>query len=172
MKKCFLISLLLVSWGFGLACDCEPKESPQAAYAAADIVFVGKVINAETNWMSGGYKFVFQVERTWKMSADTLLYVKTPLEQDCGLIFKKGKSYLVYANKKFTSKQTDSCSGSKPIEEATEELKLWGDGSTPRDPEMLKMNMWMVGISMVAGMVFLALVVLKGARNGKRDTRG
>jgi hypothetical protein len=167
MKKLFFSFLFIFSFMTAWACDCEPKATPQEAYAAADIVFVGKVINAETNWISGGYKYIFQVERTWKMSADTLLYLKTPLEQDCGYIFEKGKRYLVYANKKFTAKETDSCSGSKTIEEATEDLQLWGEGTTPRDPKMLKMNMWTVGIAMVAGMVFLGVVVWRGGRRGR-----
>lgn len=169
MKKIFLLVLLVISWAFGKACDCKPLESPEAAYAAADLVFVGKVINAETNWISGGYKYIFLTERTWKMSADTVVYLKTPLEQDCGVVFEKGKSYLVYATKKFTAKQTDVCAGSKLLEEATADLQLLGEGTSPQDPKMLKMNMWTVGIAMVAGMVFLAIVVLRGVFKKQTD---
>ncbi len=173
MKRSLIISFLLIGWGLGMACDCQPKESPQAAYAAADIVFVGKVINAETNWMSGGYKYIFQVERSWKMPTDTLLYLKTPLKENCGVLFEKGKSYLVYANKVFTAKETNSCSGSKAVEDAEAELQLWGEGTFPQDPKNLMMNMWTVGIAMVTGMVFLAFVVWRGSRGGRRgEERG
>jgi hypothetical protein len=163
MRFFFFATLLMASF-LGLRaqeCPCEPKNSPQEAIVAADIIFVGKLLRAETNWMSGGMKYAFEVERTWKMDADRMLYVNSEFERDCGYAFREGERYLVYANKLFTTKKTDSCSGSKPLLEAEADLAILGQGSPTQTPASLNRAMWTMGLLIVGGILFLVLVVLR-----------
>ncbi len=151
------------------ACDCKTLDF-QAALDSANIVFVGQATEVTTNWMSGGWKATFVVENSWKMPTEGILVVNTPWEKDCGFIFEVGKKYLVYANKKFTTKTT-ICSRTRLLSEAGEDLQVLGKGMRPaskgKTPYMIAL---LSGLSLL-GLIFLAFVVTRG-RNKKHKPVG
>ncbi|MDX2250470.1 MAG: hypothetical protein SF052_27055 [Bacteroidia bacterium] len=118
MKKTFLFLLLPLFFSGGQLyaqiCDCLPPDNLSQALAGADLVFEGKVVFVNTNWMAGGMKYSFEVNRTWKRTAAKYLIVNTPWEKDCGYPFKTDSTYLVFVTKKFGLK-TDGCMGNMPI---------------------------------------------------------
>jgi len=153
-----IFPLLLGLLGFSLpiqaqTCDCTPLTAVQAQ-DSADIIFTGTCIQVESNWISGGMKFAFQVDQYWKKSVDQLFIVKTPFQKDCGVPFEEGKEYLVYVRKKFSPK-TDICMGTKERDIADADLVLLGEGSTPK-PSSLIMPMYIT----IGGLCFLAMGIL------------
>ena len=112
------------------ACECSSL-ADSIAFQQADLVFVGEVVGAETNWMSGGWKFSFLVKESWKQQTGQAYVVNSEWEKDCGYIFEQGKEYLVFVNRKFTPK-TNTCMGNRPLQEAAPFLALLGPGSSPR----------------------------------------
>jgi len=140
-------AILLLSVGsivpFESAYACEVG-SPRPAKESIDnyvAVFSGTVANIQ-NYMVEGYgdwHFVsLKVDRYWK-TLDNKDYEQTILFTSldgnvCGYEFEKGKTYLVYATKWWhapDSLYTGLGSGTKPIENAQEDLAMLGDGKGP-----------------------------------------
>lgn len=133
-----LIPVLFGALSGAQACSCTEKLPPQAQMDASSAVFTGKVTNKK--WfekeLRRGNRVVavkqivlvtFQPTRMWK--GDPLpsieVEVPDPDEDDCGIDFKRGEEYLVYA----TSKQrleTDICMRSKLASQAAEDLQSLG----------------------------------------------
>lgn len=163
LKRLLLIAYLGGMGTFSglFGCECIPPQNAQEAIAEANLIFVGKCIQSETNWMSGGWKFSFEVKETWKKGADRFMIINTGWEeQDCGYIFEKDSTYLVYAVKKFTLK-TDQCKGNKLLSEAKEDLQLLGQGDPPRQSSMVTMMYWTIGILGAISILFVAAIVLR-----------
>lgn len=167
MKANLLIALLLSAWTWGprlgLACDCTPL-SPQAAYDSVDYVLVGTCVQTNTNWISGGMKYSFQVDSCWKKPTDRLFIVNTPFEKDCGVAFVEGEKYLVYVRRIFTPK-TNQCLGSKPLSEAEADLAFLGKGVPPQSSDLIQPMYWTLGGLGLFSVLALAFIVL---RNRKR----
>ncbi|MDX1908532.1 MAG: hypothetical protein SF053_15960 [Bacteroidia bacterium] len=140
-------------------CDC-PAPTPEQALAGADIVFEGICRYAQTNWVSGGMKYSFEVKQTWKRGLDRYAVVNTPFENQCGVVFEEGQTYLVYVRKKF-SPRTDRCLGARAILMAGEDLTFLGPGMAPRPSPLIGTMMWAITIPVILAMVFLVLVVLR-----------
>lgn len=157
------MAVLLVWLGQVFACDC-PAQSLDALRKRATHIFVGKVVRVETNWMSGGMKYTFQVSETWQRETDNLLVVNSAFPKQCGYAFQQGETYLVYAAKKF-SLRTDACGGSKPLSAAQADLAALGKGSPVRDSPLVSRIIWGMSIAMGIGLLFLAFVVLRGKFN-------
>lgn len=135
-------------------CDCEPPASNNEALEAATYAFVGKCVLLNTNWMSGGMKYSFEVEKSWKKAAPRLIIVNSPFIQECGgMKFEVGKRYLVFVEKKFSHK-TNRCMGSKAVVE--EEVAALGEGMAPQPSKMVMPMIWTISILAV---IFLALVI-------------
>ncbi|RMG25811.1 MAG: hypothetical protein D6730_10195 [Bacteroidetes bacterium] len=156
-----LLCLLLYagSSGAAFACTCSPLSAAEAI-AQADLVFQGRVTSVETNWISGGWKFAFEVSQSWKKTTNRLYIVNTPWEKDCGYVFEQGREYLVFVKRKFTPK-TNRCMGNKPIEEAAEYLALLGRGNTPMRSANYTKMIWLVSLAGFLGLAFVAFVVLR-----------
>lgn len=148
----------------GQNCDCENPPSEVEALEQSDLVFVGKVVFVNTNWMSGGWKFSFEVEKTWKRPASNFLIINTGYEKDCGYLFEEGKRYLVHVKKTFGLK-TNACMGNKPIEEAGAELEILGEGFSPQQGSGNSGQSLFLAILLIvlvlSSMIFLAYVVLR-----------
>ncbi|MEM6801038.1 MAG: hypothetical protein AAF696_06510 [Bacteroidota bacterium] len=142
------------------ACTCEEGKGPQSYFEAANQIFVGKVIGVNSNWISGGMKYTFLVEKTWKRGADSLLVVNTGWDYECGYQFEEGKTYLVYGTKKFSLK-TDACMGNKVLKEAEADLVFLGEGNLPRKSVAVPIAGWGMGIMVLGAMIFLAFVILR-----------
>ena len=157
-----LLSLVVFNYpGHVLACECE-NISNELAIAQADLILRGRVVSIETNWMSGGWKFTFLVNETWKGESGQAYVVNSQWEKDCGYLFKQGSEYLVFVNRKFTPK-TDACMGNRHIKQADDILRLLGPGNAirPQSPQAGMFNYIITGLA-VMGILFMLVVVLRG----------
>ncbi len=82
----------------------------------------------------------FQVERWWKGEVTTEIILLTSETKNsdgtgsnsgCDYSFKKGESYLIYANGKGSQLRTDACSRTKLLTKAEVDLKILGEGKEP-----------------------------------------
>ncbi|MEM6263020.1 MAG: hypothetical protein AAGI38_10970 [Bacteroidota bacterium] len=160
LKVLMLACVFLGSFHLLNACDC-PNPGLDSAFSRADLVFRGKVIGAETNWVSGGQKYSFEVLESWKNPTDKFLVANSPFEKNCGAVFDQGGTYLIFLKKKYNTKYTDACMGNLSEADASQELKLLGAGMPPASSEITKTMMWTVGILGVASLLFLVFVVLR-----------
>ncbi|WNJ16478.1 hypothetical protein [Pontibacter sp. G13] len=160
MSKYFLWALMLICMPlWGLACECESIEDSQAV-EQADFLFAGKCIGTNSNWMSGGMKYTFLVEHTWKRRLDSIFIVNTPFESQCGMAFEEGARYLVFVEKKFTPK-TNACMGNRKIEDPETELSFLGESMAPEPSSLIFPMIGILSLLVIAGIAFLAFVVLR-----------
>lgn len=154
------VLLLFVGHARLFACECMDL-GPQAQIDSADVVFDGTVIYVNTNWMSGGMKYTFQVHQTWKRRTDTLMVINSGFAStDCGYDFEEGKRYLVFARKKFSFK-TDFCAGNTLIEEADIYLSKLGPSQQPSQSSLISIMYWTMGALAVLVFAFMAFIVLR-----------
>lgn len=158
LSTCFL--LLFVGIQHLFACECITL-SPQAQIDSADVVFDGTVIYVNTNWMSGGMKYTFQVHQTWKRRTDTVMVINSGFATtDCGYNFEEGKRYLVFARKKFSFK-TDLCAGNTLIAEADTYLNKLGKSQQPAQSSLIPIMYWTLSGLTVFALAFMAFIVLR-----------
>lgn len=145
-------------------CGCQVPGSLNEALKEADYGFTGKVIAVETNWISGGWKFTFQVDSSWKRAMEPVVIVNTGWEKaswkekGCGYLFQQGQSYVVFVKRKFTPK-TSVCSGNRLLNEVERELPMLGKSlPTRHSPQTGNMIWTMIGLGMFSFM-FLAFVL-------------
>lgn len=162
MRYTSLLGLFFFSVSLGLSCNCptSPPSSMESALEASDYAFVGKVVQVDSDWISGGWKFAFQVSNSWKKTVDELLVIHTGWEKDCGYIFKEGGSYLVFVKKKFTPK-TAQCMGNLTLSEAEASLEFLGEGYEPRpNPNRIALY-WIIGGIAAATMFGMLFIILR-----------
>ena len=161
VKYVFILFLLQLGlFSSSLACDCQSPQNVDQMIENADIIFEGKVSFVNTNWMAGGWKFSFEVNRTWKRTTTKHLIINTKWEKECGYIFEEGKTYLVYANKSFGLK-TAQCMGNKEIGDADEDLNMLGKGLAPvNEAQGSGMALTLILLTL-ASMIILGFVVLR-----------
>lgn len=162
--KIKIILIFLLTLGFSVikafTCPCDSTKTAQDYIDGANQIFVGTVIGVNTNWISGGMKYSFEVEKTWKRGADRLLVVNTGWDYECGSVFKEGEKYLIYGQKKFSLK-TNTCMGTKAFIDAAEDLRLLGEGASPRKSAVVPLAGWGMGLMIVVAMAFLAFIIFK-----------
>lgn len=171
MKFSYIVSLFLAlsfSVSRCFACPCDSIKSTQDFIDGANQIFVGKVVGINTNWISGGMKYSFEVEKTWKRGADRLLVVNTGWDYECGSVFEEGQKYLIYGQKKFSLK-TNACMGTKALKDAEEDLRLLGEGAAPRKSAVVPIAGWGMGAMILLAMGFLAFIIFK--KNAHRSSR-
>ncbi|MEL7533706.1 MAG: hypothetical protein AAFN10_20505 [Bacteroidota bacterium] len=152
--------LLFVGIQTLFACECIPS-SAQAKIDSADVVFDGTVIYVNTNWMSGGMKYTFQVHQTWKRRTDTIMVINSGFAStDCGYNFEEGKRYLVFARKKFSFK-TDACAGNTLIEDADKYLSKLGQAQRPAQSSLVPIMYWTLSGLTALALAFMAFIVLR-----------
>ena len=158
--------LFLINKSF--ACPCDSTQTVQEHIDGANQIFVGTVIGINTNWISGGMKYSFEVEKTWKRGADKLLVVNTGWDYECGSVFTEGEKYLIYGQKKFSLK-TNACMGTKLLADAEEDLRLLGEGASPRKSAVVPIAGWGMGLMILVAMLFLAFIIFK--KNSHRSSK-
>lgn len=157
----FLLLALLLIWEIpAWACTCTPPATLEAALAQADVAFVGRCTFAESNWISGGMKYSFEVSQSWKKTTSQLFILSTPWEQDCGDSFEPGQSYLVFVRRKFTPK-TYQCMGNQPLDDAQAALAALGPGLSPAPSSLLMPMYWTLGILGALALLLIGFVVLR-----------
>lgn len=171
MSKYLRVCSLLICWGIWSvgalhACDCV-QLSTSTAFQQADIAFVGKVVQVNTNWISGGWKYTFEVEQSWKRSAGRLLIVNTGAKNSsCAYPFEADKRYLVFADKGFGYK-SDRCMGNQNLDSTYLHVDVFGKAMLPQQNEALESMYWTVGILGLLSVLFMAAIVLRAWRRRK-----
>lgn len=148
-RRLFMITMLvmLIPLSFVLirptpceACSCATPALDQAA-ARSEAVFIGKAL--EVKWVpdpydkSGaiGYKNAvrFEVDRAYKGAETTQLIVNAGTgEASCGIDFKTGESYLVFAYETENHELvTRLCSRTRAVQLAVDDIDSLGAGRTP-----------------------------------------
>ncbi len=159
----FLLLILGLIGSLGLFaqnCVCpENLNSPDKA----NLIFKGKVIHINTNWISGGWKFTFEVEKSWKKQVGSVLIINTAWEKDCGFIFKEGSEYLVSVYKGFTMK-TSACMGNTLWEEELVQERSLGSPLSPSPSSNLPLMMGLISFLGLFAIAFLGLILVRAKR--------
>jgi hypothetical protein len=132
MKK-IIVFLTLVFPTLLPACSCGDRGAPcDAAWRASD-VFVGKVksfgVFTFRHLLAGDFDptkkiAYFEVSEVYRGQVGTSAYVQTGLGGgDCGINFKEGELYLVYALRDGSTLYTGICSRTQPLKFAAEDLE-------------------------------------------------
>lgn len=117
------------------ACSCVPPRPPAEDLEISDAVFRGTVIAIDQNALRYNNAVVFDVDRSWKGISNYQNVVTVITGRgggDCGYHFEWSKEYVVYASASDDgSLDTGICSGTKPVEYASEDLAVFGAGIIP-----------------------------------------
>lgn len=131
----YLVALFAcVTFREAYACMPLPDYSSDPEYLSdhADLVFFGRVKAVAVNEATSRVTVTFKVSRVWKGSRKGVRVVTTFIDQGaCGLgttFFKKGRRYLVYAERSAQGFITTTISGSKSSDDAQSDLKELGRG--------------------------------------------
>ena len=123
---------LVVAPGQIHACSCAPLEPPTESLAKATSVFAGRVVSiTERGGDDGDYPVVieFDVSSVWKGADHQTMYLRTSSGvSTCGYRFVPGLEYLVYSP---DGLRVSSCSRSRLLVGASEDLVELGEGRTP-----------------------------------------
>jgi len=138
----FVVVVLLAS-ATANACTCAGSGAPCESFGAAAAVFAGTVIGERTSeqpkqrdqididWTPRAVKF--SVEQAYSGVTGTEIEVFTGRGGgDCGVRFKAGQRYLVYAYRYQDKLTTSICTRTKPFSQATEDLAFLGTLSSAR----------------------------------------
>src|SRR5690242_478124 len=124
----WLLAGLLMHVSPAAACKCAPL-TPVQAKEAATAVFEGHVVEVtEVPGPPGPQRTVrLKVVRAWKGVTAEELVITTPAESAaCGVELAKDQSYLVYASQQDDTLRVHSCSRTRPLAEAEEDLNVLG----------------------------------------------
>lgn len=142
----FVIALALgVAWGApARACKCRPLSVAEAG-SEATTIFEGRVTKiADEAQVEGGPpagKLVtLSLVRTWKglENEETITLHTSESSASCGYPFELDKSYLLYAQGALDALTVSTCSRTRPMAEANEDLAALGAGVTPVKVEAIK----------------------------------
>jgi MYXO-CTERM domain-containing protein len=136
----FLLTLVSVLFGLestAFACKCAPHSVAQAL-AEASAVFEGRVVSIEdfsegTEPVVAKKRITLSIVRVWKDLEDveTVTVTTNAESAACGFYFERDKSYLVYANRTDAALTVHSCTRTRPMADAGEDLSELGGGVTP-----------------------------------------
>ena len=165
----FLTLLSLISVNHARACDC-PELTFEESFENANVVFKGTVAEVATNWVSGGLKITFSVEKSWKRSVENYTTINTPVSNNCGYPFVQGETYIVWVNKKF-SLQTTACERTQPWVDAGEDIEKLGAGISSGTSEQAKTLILMTSVLVIGGFLFLGIVIFRKKifKSGSKD---
>jgi hypothetical protein len=137
----FFSSAILLSAAPALACSCVLQTVAQAKQAAAAI-FEGRVTSIVDAPVSGAdmnpeRSVTLSVVRSWRSleNQETVTLRTAKSGATCGYAFEIGTSYLVYAGGEPGKLLVNSCSRTRLLSEASEDLAALGGGVTPSKVE-------------------------------------
>ena len=130
-----LVAISVFSTTPARACKCM-LPTIEAARADAAALFEGRVLEVAEQTREGEMPRVratLAVVRTWKgLDREERVDVLTNKDSAaCGYEFAKETSYLVYAQRNDGVLHVSLCSRTRPMSQASEDLKVLGAGSTP-----------------------------------------
>jgi hypothetical protein len=136
----FALVLALSTLAFGstaLACKCAPHSVAEGLNDAA-AVFEGRVVSIEdvtegTDPAVAKKRVTLSIVRVWKDLEDveTVTLTTNAESAACGFQFERDTSYLVYANRSEQSLTVHSCTRTRLLADAGEDLTQLGAGVTP-----------------------------------------
>jgi hypothetical protein len=98
--------------GRAQACKCDSPPDFAAAFARADLVFLGHPVARYPRWMGGtdllGWDYSFEVEEPLKGDAHERQLVASTYSS-CGILFARGASYVVFASSGPNGLETSRC---------------------------------------------------------------
>lgn len=115
----FLLAVLAAP--AAVACSCIPNSPPQEAYEAADLVFVGEVIDIEDEpgTYPAGWRVTLRVLHPVKgVFIETIMVNTANNSAACGFPFEQGRSYFVYADTEESKARVSLCSRTAALEDA------------------------------------------------------
>ena len=129
IKTCFgIVACIILVTEITAACTCL-KVSAGEMFQQADAVFLGKVVSIESSGRCPSMVRVgFEVERSWKLVNTTEIPVITDYSASrecagmCGVSFRQGDSYMVYARMTGRGLYTNICAGTVDLADAGEQL--------------------------------------------------
>jgi hypothetical protein len=131
---CWVLTISILGNSLAWACSCAPPPPPKLAMEASSAVFSGKVVSIETE---GEFEkaVTLEVGDVWKGVEAKKVTIYTAKDgAACGVDFKEGTKYLVYATllKRGDSKglSTNLCSRTKPLADAKEDIDALGKPTT------------------------------------------
>jgi len=141
----FVILVLVHASSFGVnlayACSCAGQVPISEHVERSSSIFVGIVEDIQPNIQTGGYDVKFSdVSRVWGTWVnDNPSYGKLTVwtsslgSGDCGYPFEVGQEYLVYTQRDESTNilRVDLCNGTKPFDQAKEDMKVLGPGTDP-----------------------------------------
>ena len=120
--KFFLLSItLFLGYTSAKACDCETTNSPKEAYDKVDIVFAGTVTDIIEG--EGSVKVVFRTITAWKGVSDTTVILDAGYSS-CDWTFFKGNHYVVYGYGVAGAINTNLCTRTATLFNASEDLQF------------------------------------------------
>lgn len=139
----FIFCLLFIGTfpSMASACECAELPSVEAEFENSKAVFSGKVIDIREKGSLKGYRsksVLFEVKNTWKGVTQSQIIITTGQGGgDCGIDFKEGEEYLVYANDStmYGKKTLVSiiCDRTNDLKSSQEDLEILGEGRAPTE---------------------------------------
>lgn len=162
----FFFFLLLQIPLFGQSdsqCGCDSATTFEQQYEAANVVVLGTCLRVNSNPIKGGLNVVFGVDSSWKRGIELTATVHTNSVGQCGVDFRPGERYLVFAHKKHQTIETSVCEYNFPAEgiDAEKLMKVLGKGFSPGRPEMARRMSMLVLFLGIGGLLFVAFVIFR-----------
>jgi hypothetical protein len=125
-----MIAILILHILFGSlqakAAALAERISPCSSFKAATLVFLGDVASSDPSPNGPGQTVTFHMQQ-WLTSQSSLpSQIKVSVaEGACSMPFRTGENYLVFAERKPDGSYiTSACAGSKPLDDASEDLEM------------------------------------------------
>ena len=147
------------------ACSCADLPSVEEEFERSKAVFSGKVVSV-TEKRNLSKSVLFEVTNTWKGVEQSQIIITTGQGGgDCGIAFKEGQEYLVYATEStmYGKKSLVSiiCDRTNLLNSLKEDLKILGEGQPPIEKVDLiskqqgtDLNIW-IAICLAIGIVLI-----------------
>jgi hypothetical protein len=120
----------ILAWRPLCACTCETQTTEELR-DQANLIFSGTLSNIQVDKKTGETSYVFDIIDLFKGTADLDVTLTDSLAgDDCALELKEKDTYLVYARWVWGAMVTSRCFGTKKIEDANDDAKVIGPGSS------------------------------------------
>ena len=137
---------MLVSAGSIHACECDESKSTDERLKEASAVFLGRVVRIYfEDWPfdidsalvppDEPLTVEFRVRSVWNGEVSEIMSISTARSEPCGYPFNMHRDYLVYADGEPGALEVLACGGTRPFDEAQEDLISRGEGYSPEPVE-------------------------------------
>ncbi len=164
--------------GTAYACSCSGIPNAEEEFRFSDAVFAGETIRSGLEdprsgdgAMFGGIEF--RVDESWKgVSGDSIVVYGQDISyygkleegkmypsNSCAYAFDKDKSYLVYATRYEDGFQVQPCSGTAPLAEAGEDIRVLGPSEQLTDTGGPSLPTSGIPVAALALLIFAGLLL-------------